>query len=580
MSNFSLFCPQTRDPNQSAPSAPTADPQEPDVDLDNQIANQNPPPRTSNRRGRPRGRPPGRRNQLPTSSSGTTTSPRIPITRLRRGPRTRFSTRAPPRTHDSAMTLPEIPESPNPTQPNTLDDASRRAPRYQLRANRAPRYRCGTCGSRDCSCIQLVTTEPPNIRLARGEAIPARELTLARAHNHPQHETLTVRAEQQKPKVQPTNRHIILTIEKFFASTESGLVPPLETTLKGMHKFSPSDCPTYRFKEWTSHGKGGLEFTLAATIPPLPPSFWFGELDNTCSNPLMIRCITANQLWNKYHIASPPGDVYQPSAGWWLLITSLDDSSMVSPTTLLLCLENLRTLVETSDTLCFHLADIYRGKFLSQHWLQLIAIIFCRQTKICILDRLTYTPDTPMSTLEALSIMHSWSCKHMGNRPLHRTIWEDRRAIFGHLTSKPLDDHEEDTGKWLISQPKVRPNHVPRITYSDTDILQASGTLVLCCPADLQSQSATIRYIIREYGQEAIFRLNPSVGTAICLKHSHTAPWNNQIFSYTHASLTSNTSFINTKSPKSTYPSMTPNDRSTSYQLGTPRSEITFSGQT
>ena len=154
------------------------------------------------------------------------------------------------------MTLPEIPESPNPTQPNTLDDASRRAPRYQLRANRAPRYRCGTCGSRNCSCIQLVTAELPNIQLARGEAIPARELTLARAHNHPQHEILTVRAEQQKPKTQPTIRHIILTIEKTYASTESGLVPPLETTLKEMHKFSPSNCPTYRFKEWTSHEKG------------------------------------------------------------------------------------------------------------------------------------------------------------------------------------------------------------------------------------------------------------------------------------------------------------------------------------
>ena len=138
--------------------------------------------------------------------------------------------------------------------------------------------------------------------------------------------------------------------------------------------------------------------------------------------------------------------------------------------------------LETSDTLCFHLGDIYRGKFLSQHWLQLIAIIFCRQTKICILDRLTYTPDTPMSTLEEHSIMHSWSCIHIGNRPLHRTIWEDRRAIFGHLTSKPLDNHEENTGKWLIVQPKIRPNHVPWITCTDTDILQASGTLVLVVP--------------------------------------------------------------------------------------------------
>ena len=112
-----------------------------------------------------------------------------------------------------------------------------------------------TCGSRDCSCIQLVTTEPPNLRLAQGAAIPARELTLARAQNHPQYEILTVRAEQQKPKAPPTIRHIILTIEKTYASTESGLVPPLETTLKEMNKFSPSNCPTYRFKEWTSHEK-------------------------------------------------------------------------------------------------------------------------------------------------------------------------------------------------------------------------------------------------------------------------------------------------------------------------------------
>ena len=118
----------------------------------------------------------------------------------------------------------------------------------------------------------------------------------------------------------------------------------------------------------------------------------------------------------------------------------------------------------------------------------------------------------------------------MGNRPLHRTIWEDRKAVFGHLMSNPLEKYAEETGKWLVSQPKIRPSHVPWITYSDTDILQASGTLVLCCPADFQSQSATIRYIIREYGQEAIFRLQPSVGTAICLQYSHTAPWNNQIF--------------------------------------------------
>ena len=422
------------------------------------------------------------------------------------------------------MTLPQTPESSSPAQSPQLDDNSRQAPRYQLRTNRAPKYKCGTCGSRDCSCVQLVTTETPKQRLAREAAIPDCEFLLAQTANHPQHKILNVRTKLHNPNITPTVRHIILTIEKTFTSTESESIPPLESTLKEMHQFSPSDCPTYRFKEWTSHEKGGLEFTLAAIIPPLPPSFSFGELDDACGNPLMIRRITANQLWKQYHIASPPGDVYQPSTGWWLLVTSLDDSSLVSPTTLLLCLENLRTLVESNDSLCFHLADIYRGKFLSRHWLQLIAIIFCRQTRICILDRLTYTPEMPISPLEVLSVMHSWSCVHMGNRPLRRTIWEDRKAIFAHLMLNPLENHAEETGKWLISQPKIRPSHVSWITYSDRDILQASGTLVLCCPADLQSQSATIRYIIREYGQETIFRLKPSVGAATCLQYSHTEP--------------------------------------------------------
>ena len=417
LSNFPLFNQQTTHPNEPTDPIQATEPLENNDGPNHQIANLNPPPTTTTRRGRPRGRPPARRNQLPTSSSRTTTSSRKPTTRPRRGPRTRCSSRTAPRTLDRAMTLPQIPESSSPAQSPQLDDNSRQAPRYQLRTNRAPKYKCGTCGSRNCSCVQLVTTETPKQRLARGAAIPDCEFLLAQTANHPQHKILNVRTKLHNSNITPTVRHVILTIEKTFTSTESESIPPLESTLKEMHQFSPSDCPTYRFKGWTSHEKGGLEFTLAAIIPPLPPSFSFGELDDTCSNPLMIRCITANQLWQKNHITSPPGDVYQPSTGWWLLVTSLDDSSLVSPTTLLLCLENLRTLVESNDTLCFHLADIYRGKFLSQHWLQLIAIVFCRQTKICILDRLTYTPEMPISPLEALSVMHSWSCVHMGNRP-------------------------------------------------------------------------------------------------------------------------------------------------------------------
>ena len=95
----------------------------------------------------------------------------------------------------------------------------------------------------------------------------------------------------------------------------------------------------------------------------------------------------------------------------------------------------------------------------------------------------------------------------MGERPLHRTIWEDRRAVFEHLTPQPMDEHENAAGKWLITQLKIKPNYVPWITYSNMDILQAPATIVICCPADLLSFSATARYVIREYGQENIFRL-------------------------------------------------------------------------
>ena len=74
--------------------------------------------------------------------------------RPRRAPRTRFPTRAPPGAHDRAMTLPEILENPSRIQSDSRGDTtSTRALRYQLRANRAPRYKCETCGPCNCTCV-------------------------------------------------------------------------------------------------------------------------------------------------------------------------------------------------------------------------------------------------------------------------------------------------------------------------------------------------------------------------------------------------------------------------------------------
>ena len=68
--------------------------------------------------------------------------------------------------------------------------------------------------------------------------------------------------------------------------------------------------------------------------------------------------------------------------------------------------------------------------------------------------------------------------------------------------------------KWLTTQPKVGSNHLPWISYETTDTLQARGTVVICCPADLTSFSTMIRYVIRENGHEIVFRQKTAIGTA------------------------------------------------------------------
>ena len=107
-----------------------------------------------------------------------------------------------------------------------------------------------------------------------------------------------------------------------------------------MHGTLPSDCPTYRFKDWTRYDKRGLEFTLSAIIPPLPPSIVFGEIEPEYTNIAMIHFTTAQKIWQQYGVTSPPGDVYHPTAGCWLIVTSLDEAPPVTPETLLICLEN------------------------------------------------------------------------------------------------------------------------------------------------------------------------------------------------------------------------------------------------
>ena len=74
-----------------------------------------------------------------------------------------------------------------------------------------------------------------------------------------------------------------------------GVVPPLENTLEATHETLHTDCPNFRFKEWTCHDKSRLEFTLAAIVPQLPPMMVFGNGDPEDTKIAMVGCINAHQ---------------------------------------------------------------------------------------------------------------------------------------------------------------------------------------------------------------------------------------------------------------------------------------------
>ena len=63
----------------------------------------------------------------------------------------------------------------------------------------------------------------------------------------------------------------------------------------------------------------------------------------------------------------------------------------------------------------------------------------------------------------------------------------------------------------------LRPDLVDYITYDMTDFLQTKGDIVLACPADLESSSAALRYVLRECGKERVFALRPRVGEILTI---------------------------------------------------------------
>ena len=66
--------------------------------------------------------------------------------------------------------------------------------------------------------------------------------------------------------------------------------------------------------------------------------------------------------------------------------------------------------------------------------------------------------------------------------------------------------------------------------YDQSDLLQVQTVVAIGCPADLISYSAVTRYVLREYGTEAIFERRPKVGSVIHLDPAVTLVRDKHVF--------------------------------------------------
>ena len=185
--------------------------------------------RGARKRGRPRGRPPHMARA----------EPNTPI-RTRRTPSIDTDSSAP----SAAITSDQAPP------PDSINT------RYGLRRNRIPRYRCGTCGLRDCECNYLVHA-----------GFPIR----------PRGVLLTHEKEMSFPN--GTVNCLVIRAEKTYTGLQRNENPYLvDYILSKMRDSTIAKAPCPRFKEWT-YDLHGLEFTLPITVPPLPGNIAFGPFN-------------------------------------------------------------------------------------------------------------------------------------------------------------------------------------------------------------------------------------------------------------------------------------------------------------
>ena len=223
---------------------------------------------------------------------------------------------------------------------------------------------------------------------------------------------------------------------------------------------------------------------------------------------------------DKYNVIAPPGDVYQPTTNWWLLITAQRVSELVNPQVLYTCLESLRTMTSPNYITCFHIIDLYCVKIKLEWWLELIITVLSTFPRIRFLDEWTHTFLEPKFIHSVLHTLDSWSRANIDNQPLPRSVWQDFGAIKGHQQNPCDEPLTEDPGLDKIYTGALKPQLVDYIQYATTDFIQTPRHIVLCCPANLDTNSATLRYVIREHGVDDIFQLRPETGYTLTLPAS------------------------------------------------------------
>ena len=97
-----------------------------------------------------------------------------------------------------------------------------------------------------------------------------------------------------------------------------------------------------------------------------------------------------------------------------------------------------------------------------------------------------------------------------------RSVWQDLAAIQGR-TPRVCLPADNGPGREIIYPGILYPAPTEHLSYDVTDFLQVEGDIVLACPADLETNSAALRYVLRECGKENVFSLRPKVGEILTI---------------------------------------------------------------